>query len=544
MSDPEAYMQRATPLAASEPAAAPPSPAGAAAGGEREDTAEAAEAVRRQAKLLGESANVIERAHPSLFEMFKDLLSGLFRRLARLVEMLRGKSAAEPIRDAARDVQNAQNNAQLADAARKGGAAVGRLDNSDTRTANNSLSGKQLQALLQERAGLDEASALLYCATANASFKPAPDNLTILSAALEAQARTVQSLQKDFDEDLGLMRESLRIRTRDIHPSQIERMELKDMQKIVKAKAQQSPEMFDDLVALGQRLDATAGDLVEVRHAAEATFARAWEALLPMQSLQGAASRIWDADVLTTNIEALEKAQPEVARQRELLERQRLARGHGNQPAKSDQAAADAAPPAAAAGAGGAASAADDGVDIQAAAMASLTPEHLAALQARRERSAQVARHAAALDAAGQGRALNSDGKPMTEKEQALAQAQARDVIARARSASAEAVPSAASAPAPAAPVPAGLARLRDGVQAHLTDADRKRPMASDEFGFSPAESAHADRVVHSLAADAAKIILGVPAAPSDQSAPASPAHGAGGDGDDASPGADIPAPR
>lgn len=536
MNDPEAHMQRATPLAASEPAAAPPSPAGAAAGGERE---EAAEAVRRQAKLLGESANVIERAHPSLFEMFKDLLSGLFRRLARLVEMLRGKSAAEPIRDAARDVQNAQNNAQLADAARKGGAAVSRLDNSDTRTANNSLSGKQLQSLLQERAGLDEASALLYCATANASFKPAPDNLTILTAALEAQAGTVQSLQKDFDEDLGLMRESLRIRTRDIHPSQIERMELKDMQKIVKAKAQQSPEMFDDLVALGQRLDATAGDLAAVRHAAEATFARAWEALLPMQSLQGAASRIWDADALTKKIEALEKAQPEVARQRELLERQRLARGHGNQPAKSDQGAASAAPAAAA---GGAALAADDGVDIQAAAMASLTPDHLAALQARRERSAQVARHAAALDAAGQGRALNSDGKPMTEQEQALAQAQARDVIARARSASAEAVPSAA--PVPTAPVPAGLARLRDGVQAHLTDADRKRPMASDEFGFSPAESAHADRVVHSLAEDAAKIILGVPAAPSDQSAPASPAHGAGGDGDDASPGADIPAPR
>lgn len=407
-----------------------------------DDHAEIEARIKKSERLLSEVADKGAGVPQESAGAFKRILQWLMRLLSRFSNALTGQSGPNAYSQAHDDLENAKTPAEMAAVAKKASLASKEDSAAVSRMTDGEVQSR-VGALLQARAGLDGAEAAVYSTLASSQFKPAPEHEDIIAAALESQAKAIGELKSESESMLEQIRRALQIRGNvsiDVHKLNLS--QLTDL-----AKETNLP----DVLKLCEHAKRENGEIKLLKETASNTYKAAWESMIPLEKVQGAASRIWSAEELEDLLTRFAKKEPEVARQRELLEQSRIAAAHnsdaptlspmgqamtlmksGDSEALRRKAEVDAAKATA---------------ERKAAqAEMTLTEEQAAKRAQDKEASANFLKRIKALDADGQGRVLGQDGKPLSPQERAQAQQAAKDEIAG----KAQDLVSAASAAAPA----------------------------------------------------------------------------------------------
>lgn len=481
-----------------------------------DDRAKVEDRVKKNEKLLSELADKGSSVPQESAGAFKALLQWLMRLLGRFGRALTGPSnGSNAYAKAADDLEAAKTPAEMAAIAKQASLAS-KEDSAAVRRMTEGETQSRVSALLQARAGLDAAEATIYAQLASGQFKPAPEQEDILAAALESQAQVISELNSESETMLEQIRRALRIRGNvSLDVDKLNLGQLTDL-----AKQSNLP----DVLKLCEHAMREAGEIKLLKDTATKTYKAAWDSMMPLEKVHGAASRIWTADELESQLKLFEKKDPETAKQRELLEQSQIASKHagdasqmspagramsrmtsGNTDELRRKAAEDAAKAEAA----------------RKAAQANLTEaEDQASKRAQNQAaSAKELKRIQALDASGEGRVLGQDGKPLADSDREAAQKAAQDAIAKAQGISStvsvvapvvSVVNPAAGATLAAAGTAIGavsttastalnLAEIRARVQANLRPEEIGREIPDDPY-------AAASRTVRSLAKKAGQV--------------------------------------
>ena len=489
-----------------EPGVAPPaesSNAGASAPAFADSEREQLQArMARSEQLLQEAAERGGSVPQENAGLFRSLLQFLLRIKSRIANMLRGTSGPNEYSRAADEMDGARTPQQMADIAKQSSFASKNDRHAVAQMTDEALQSK-VGALLQAHSGLDGAEAAVYATLASSQYKPSPEQEDIIAAAMESQAQAIENLSIERQSLLDQIRQALRVRG-DVSLD-VDKMNLHSLAEMAKAKN------LPDVIKLCEHCKREDGELEMLKMGATKTYEHAWMSMMPMERLQGAASRIWSSDEQEKILHKFGRDHKDEAKQRELLDQSQVAARHV---APEDRGAAGQSMALMSSGNGDelrrrAAQDAQDVAKRKAAQAEVQQDEERLTLQAQRQAaSAANDKRAQSLAAAGQGRVLGSDGKPLSDAERSSAQKAAQDAISKAKGVSdtvatvstvapvvAAINPAAGAALATAGKVAVGasaalnLAKLRANAQAGLSPDEIGKPMPTENDPYNQANA-------------------------------------------------------